>query len=293
MVRFKSSLLLVSPRKPNSASTFLEGMLKNPRFSTPTRKFADWTPEERRRYQLKISGIVEDPEDADEMKENLETHSQHDASGGSKAFSPALCSSVPTLVGQDIRHQKAQSSLASSNYNACGYLPQYNRAGASLGISSNQSAENSRQYGTSRNDPSRPSSVPYTTKRGGNTNHLSDSRGMGLYDGADDSPLQPRALEENVTGNHVSGLENPKKSTTRNRGSIFNGVTEQARPPFDYQGVTADDFNTCGRVFAPGYRTAISRFFDKLRKQEHEITTRAQEAKPKASQSSNLDALQK
>lgn len=230
---------------------------------------------------MKITSVVDRSENADEKKENLESRSQHDDRATRPTRPPAFCSPVPIMTSRDVSLQKAQSSLASSNYNACGYLPQGNRAGAYLESSSNQTAGNSPQNGASRNHLSRPWPAPYTSKRGGTENHSPKSRGMGMYDGADDSHLQSRAVKENATSNASSSLDKGGQSTTKGSGSNVDRDIEQARPPFDYQGVTVDDFNVCGRVFAPGDHAAIARFFHKLRKQENEITARAQEAKPR------------
>ena len=257
-------------------------MLKSPRFSQPRKRFVDWTPEEVRQNQMSIAGINEYFENPNGMKENIELHSQPDGPAANKTLSSTIRSAVPLKASQDVRLQKAESSLASSNFNASGELPHLVRAGAYLESSSHQVGKRSPQHMAPGYYPSRPRASPRRSKRNGNSKHL-DLYSMGQYDGACDLPFEPTPLRNGVTGNYVSPIDESEQSATKDRGSIANGGKEQPHLTFDHKGVSVDDFNTCGRVFPPGYKAAIARFFNKLRKEEHEINNRAQEGKAKTS----------
>lgn len=232
-----------------------------------TKKSIHWAPEEAGNHQTQTTGSVEDyPEDPNVKKENADPHIQSNRRAIRIATSQNIPTPVPLIAGQDVHIQKAQSSLASSDYNACGYLPQYNHhADAYLGSSNHQFIRHTFQHGPSGPSPNRTRRPRHVATRDNLADYPHKYRSMGAYDGACDPDLDSAASQSDKEGTSSSSPKNSEQSATKSKYSD----TIAARQSFDLRGLTVDEFSTTRRVFAPGYEKAIRRFFKKLREQDY------------------------
>lgn len=241
----------------HDSHNFLRKMLKSPRFSSaqPINTFNQITSTlaDKINWTKRASAIS--PDKKTETKGITHSYKYGKPGCGQPADSRPLSSASLTKVDPNSPISKAQSSLASSTYQAHGYLPQFDGAGKAhtssvyreQGIQPlpqvrlpSESLYGDRQHaaGTSYNHNHSPST--YTATAATTTYHNPIKFG---YDGGTDSP--------------------PPKS------KVDPQVQQSGRPAFDFMGVTLADYeHHRGDTNNKWHQGAVDDFFQDLREQE-------------------------
>lgn len=226
-------------------------MLKNPQFSTKhneNKSKATMKKQTRAHKNIDVGSEVRATK-----KENQKNKKGQSKKGPAKKGQ--FRSTVPLMASQDIRVQKAQSSLASSNYHASGYLPQHDCSEDPFTSLASQAYDRINQgVGTEASTPK--SGMPQNTGRYTKTQELPEERDPRQYDGAGDLHYKSTTSEYEDASSACSSDREVRKR------------------------VTIDDFNIYRRQFLPGAKLAIDRFFRELRDKECEMIKKSQCAKP-------------
>lgn len=234
-------------------------MLKSPRYSSaqPTNVFSQISAT----LAEKINGAkrAQANSSAQQSENKANTPSQKygetgTVSSGSYPNSRPASSASLGRINPNLAVSKAQSSLASSTYQAHGHLPPFDGAGR---------AHTSSVYREQRNQQlpqlRPPSEDSYNDRQ--HTTEASSDQNQGP-----DARIASRVYHNQVNFGYDGGRDSPPPTTAANSKD-----QQSTRPAFDYMGVTLADYeNQRGDTNNAWHHGAVDDFFDDLRGRELE-----------------------
>ena len=252
-----SSTNLYASVATNDSHNFLRKMLKSPQYwsAQPTNMLSQISST----LADKINGTkrvpTSSPEQHSENKRNTLSH-KHANTGiiGHGSYVDGGTQSSASLAKANAYQavNKAQSSLASSTYQAHGYLPQFDGAGTA------HTSSVYRDQGIQRLPQVRlPSEDSYTGSKGAPQTSSHQIRGLSAH--------SPTAAYHNaVNFGYDGGRDSPPPKP------IVSPQNQQSsRPAFDLKGVTLADYeNQRGDTDNAWHQGAVDDFFQDLREQE-------------------------